>query len=183
MKRTSIVYSTSLALTAIFLVVGLSGILIFPGFLQFFGVNINSLPKVQMHRIHHWLGLLLMIVVSIHINLHWKWLVGITKGYFQRVNNIKMKSFRKKTNFLVSLSLITPYFLVILTGIIKFPGFLPFLGISPISIPFYEISIIHDWSGIIVITLTFVHLAMHTKWLVAKTKLIISSIRSRHDFI
>lgn len=173
MKRTSIVYSTSLALTAIFLIVGLLGILIFPGFLQFFGVNINSLPKVQMHRIHYWLGLLLMIVVSIHIFLHWKWLVGITKGYFQRVNNIKVNSVRKKPIFLVSLSLIIPYFLVILTGIIKFPGFLPFLGISPISIPFYEISIIHNWSGIIAVTLTFVHLALHIKWFIAKIKLMI----------
>lgn len=178
MKRKTINYTTSLVLTAIFFVVGITGILIFPGFLQFFGVNLNSIPKVQIYKFHHWLGLLLMIIVSIHAELHWKWIVGMTKRLFGKIKiKKKIKSKRKMANYLIGISLVASYFSVVFTGIIKFPGFLPFLGISPLTVPINEISVIHDWSGVIAVCLTFIHLALHLKWLISTTKSFVQSIK------
>ncbi|UCF11777.1 MAG: cytochrome b/b6 domain-containing protein [Thermoplasmatales archaeon] len=178
MKRKTINYTTSLVLTAIFFIVGITGILIFPGFLQFFGVNLNSLPKVQIYKFHNWFGLLLMIIVSIHAELHWKRIVGMTKRLFGKTKlKKKIKSKRKIANYLIGISLFVPYFLVVFTGIIKFPGFLPFLGINPLTVPINEISAIHDWSGVIAVCLTFIHLALHLKWLKSTTKSFVQSIK------
>ncbi len=177
MKRRVVTYSTSLLLTIIFFIVGITGILIFPGFLQIIGINLNSLPKVQIYKFHHWFGLLLMIIVSIHAELHWKWISGMIKRSVGKIQVTKIMSQRKITNFLMSISLIIPYFLVIFTGIIKFPGFLPFLGINPLTIPLNEISIIHDWSGVAAVFLTIVHLALHIKWLISITKSFVHSIK------
>lgn len=177
MKRRTINYTTSLGLTIIFFIVGVMGILIFPGFLKFFGINLNSIPKVQIYKFHHWLGLILMIIVSIHVDLHRKWIIGMIKRSYGKVKVTKVMSKRKMTNFLISISLIISYFLVIFTGIIKFPGFLPFIGVSPITIPINEISIIHDWSGLIAVCLTVIHLTLHVKWLISTTKSLLQSIK------
>lgn len=170
MKRSIINYTTSLALTVIFIFIGITGILIFPGFLQFFGINLNALPKVQIYKFHHWFGLLMIGIISIHGKLHWTWISGMIKRLFSKNKISKLMSQRNIANFLITISLIIPYSLVILTGVIKFPGFLQLLGADLLSFPINEISIIHEWSGIIAIFLTVVHLILHRKWFISIIK-------------
>ncbi|MFH0798249.1 MAG: DUF4405 domain-containing protein [Candidatus Woesearchaeota archaeon] len=56
------------------------------------------------------------------------------------------------------------------TGVIKFPGLLMKLGISFQSIPIRTISDVHDWSGLAMVLMVFVHLALHWNWIVCTTK-------------
>jgi hypothetical protein len=57
-----------------------------------------------------------------------------------------------------------------ITGLIKFPGLVGFFGIRFGDLPIGTISGIHDWSGIILIILVFLHLILHWSSLKAMTK-------------
>lgn len=49
------------------------------------------------------------------------------------------------------------------TGIIKWPGLIPALGISFRDLPMALITDIHDWSGIIMMLTTIIHLVYFRK--------------------
>ena len=179
MKNKIINYWIDIVLVCIFLVVGITGLLRFPGFLQIFGVNINSLPKVQIFQIHHWFGLFFGIIASVHLILHWKWLVAMTKRLIGKIkNNIETKSKRNIIHYAVDIILGIAFFLVFITGIIKFPGVLSFFGQNPRTFPLYEVSIIHDWSGLLAVGLLIVHFVLHFRWIVSTTKAIIRRLKT-----
>ncbi len=73
-------------------------------------------------------------------------------------------------NYIIDAGLAVTFLSVSLTGILKFPRLLPALGIQHRSLPMYQISAIHDWSGIIMAALVLIHLALHWNWRVCMTK-------------
>lgn len=166
MKKRTIHFIVDIPLFAIFLIVGLTGILLFPGFLQLFGFNINSLPKFQIYQIHNWVGLLLIIIASLHIDLNWKWIITITKRLRKKNEKVSNKNI---LYYIVNIPIFVSFILVFITGIIKFPGFLPFLGLSPIIVPLNEISFIHDWAGVTAVIFSFVHIALYF-WRMVSTR-------------
>jgi hypothetical protein len=63
------------------------------------------------------------------------------------------------------------------TGIIKFPGFLQFLRVNP-DYPVQGIlTQLHDWLGLAVVGLSLLHVILHWNWLVEMTKRIWGSQR------
>ena len=171
MRRKLIDYLINIILLFLFLIVGTIGIIIFPDLLKIFGLNLNLLPKVELYKYHHWLGLLLLIFSSIHIDRYWKILTNSLRTIIlkpKKSNSNKFKLFRIKTilNLLLLISLI----LVLITGVLKFPGFLPFIGLSPISIPLNLISLIHDYFGLIAFISSLIHIAFYAKRLLKNTK-------------
>jgi hypothetical protein len=58
---------------------------------------------------------------------------------------------------------------VAVTGIIKFPGLLPWLRVDPEALPLDAYTKIHDWLGLGIVLLTFVHLILHWSWIKAMT--------------
>ena len=164
MRRKLINYLINIILLIIFLIVGTIGIIIFPDLLKIFGFNINLLPKVQLYKYHHWLGLLLLIFSSIHIDIYWKIFTTSLKKIIlksKKSTSEKFKLFRFKTilNLLLLISLI----LVFITGVIKFPGFLPFIGLNPMSIPLNLITLIHDYFGLLSFITSIIHITFYIK--------------------
>ena len=170
MKKKIVKYVVDLILIVLSIIVGITGIIIFPELLYSLGFNLNSYGKVQVYQIHHWIGLLLFIFAGIHINLHWKLLVAMTKHIIKKRGEKESKSFKKPGIYIVDIVLFISISLVITTGIIKFPGFLPFLRISPLTIPLNELSLIHDWSGVISVVFGLIHIVQHFKWILSTTK-------------
>lgn len=170
MKRKIINYSTSLVFTIIFLFVGILGVLIFPGFLRIFGINLNSLPKTQMYKIHHLVGVILILTLSIHIVLHWNWIVKSTKKFYTKSIKRNSKSIKQLANYVTDIVLLIVSLVLIITGIIKFPGLINYFNIELTSIPLNEISSIHDWSGIAVFCLAIVHLILFLTKIVSKKR-------------
>jgi len=80
---------------------------------------------------------------------------------------------KAKINYFVDVVLAVSFLATFVTGLIKLPGFLFSIGISYRSIPLgilMNINPIHDLSGIIMIFMVFVHLALHWKWIAVTTK-------------
>jgi len=178
MKINSINFIIDVILIILISILGITGLLIFPGLLKLFGLNLSTFPKAQIYNIHHWIGLLLFVAVGIHVDLHWKWIVLMAKRFLKRRKNGNHKSVRKPINLVVDIVLLIAFLLVVITGIIKFPGFLPFLGVNPLMIPLNELSFIHDWSGILLFGLVIIHLALHFSWMVSTTKTLIHPMKT-----
>ncbi len=60
-----------------------------------------------------------------------------------------------------------------ITGIIKWPGLMYALGLGYQGLPLDAITQIHDWTGLIAIVFSLLHVVLHHKWLVAMTKKIL----------
>ena len=163
-------YIVDLILIILFIIVGMTGIIIFPELLYSLGFNLNSFGKAQIYQIHHWIGLLLFIFAGIHIDLHWQWLVAMTKHIIKKRKKKELKSFKKPGTYIVDIALFISISFVITTGLIKFPGFLPFLRINPLAVPLNELSFIHDWSGVISVILGLIHIVQHFKRIASTTK-------------
>jgi len=64
--------------------------------------------------------------------------------------------------------------IVVISGVIKFPGLLTLLNIDPFSLPQAEITFLHDWIGIALTVLTLVHIILNWKWIQAMSKKLIN---------
>lgn len=73
-------------------------------------------------------------------------------------------------NYIIDMLMLASAFLCTLTGIIKWPDLLRMLGGSSQNLLMELVSAVHDWSGLAVILLAIVHIAMHRKWLALMTR-------------
>jgi len=169
-KKKNVNYIIDVIILITFFIVGITGIIIFPNLLKNFGININNLPKVELYKYHHWVGLLLLIITSIHIDNYWKIFLAESKKFFIGIKNLKEIKFDKKySRYIINLFLIITYFLVFFTGIVKFPGFLSFFGLNPLMVQYNLISLIHDYSGFIAVIFSLIHIIFYLKRFYIKT--------------
>lgn len=77
---------------------------------------------------------------------------------------------KAKINYIVDVLLGISFLMVSITGIIKFPRIIRYIGLRHKDIPIGTISSIHDWSGLIMVMLVLVHLILHFNWIVCMTK-------------
>jgi hypothetical protein len=61
-------------------------------------------------------------------------------------------------NYFIDVGLIITFLISFITALIKFPGLLQKLGINQHMLPLNRVSIIHDWSGILMSALVMAHL-------------------------
>jgi len=83
---------------------------------------------------------------------------------------------RLKLNYWIDVGLSFSFFICFFTGLIKWPGLIKLIGTSAYKILHVKnISLIHDWSGLIMGLLVLVHLGLHWKWIVGVTKSMLKS--------
>gem|GEM_PF-947899 len=85
---------------------------------------------------------------------------GIKCGYNMNV---------KQTKSLVDIGLILSFLICFITGIIKIPVLLKYLDLRFLDVPVFQITQIHDWSGIILGILVVIHLTLNWRVLVSLT--------------
>ena len=76
-----------------------------------------------------------------------------------------------KLNYWIDVGLAASFFICFLTGLIKWPGLIQVIGTSAYrSLHVKNISLLHDWSGIVMGLLVLIHLGLNWKWMVSVTK-------------
>ncbi|MFX1536410.1 MAG: DUF4405 domain-containing protein [Promethearchaeota archaeon] len=164
-----------------FLAVFITGIYLFPDILSSFGIDYNALSVTELViLIHIWIGLLIGILALVHVVLHWKWIVIMTKLVVKKLKTKRLtRKNRNMTNYFINWGLVLSSVIVFITGVIKFPGFLQFLRIKPRALlPMYEINLLHDWVGLVAGVLVLVHFALHWTWVVSTTKLFVFKVKT-----
>jgi len=82
-----------------------------------------------------------------------------------------------KLNWLVDLLLGITFFVCFVTGLLKYTVLLQLTGLSNVILPSALISNLHDWSGIVLGLLVFLHLFLNRRWIISTTKKILSGSR------
>jgi hypothetical protein len=85
---------------------------------------------------------------------------------------------RTLAKYIIDLGLLITAIVCIVTGIVKFPELIRYVAISGLVLPYNEISLAHDWSGVVLLALVLVHLALNGKWLSEMTRVILKGTGS-----
>jgi len=76
---------------------------------------------------------------------------------------------RSKLNYWIDVGLAISFLAVAVTGIIKFPLIIRYLGLRGTE-AFSRMSFIHDWAGVVLTLLVLIHLILHWNWIKTMTK-------------
>ena len=102
----------------------------------------------------------------------------LTKNVKKPVKKSKSSPMNKaKANYVVDILLSISFILVAVTGILKLKIVMELLGFQWGQPPMPTMSFIHDWSGVIMVILVLIHIALNWKWLVCMTK----AMFGKHD--
>lgn len=84
MDKTLVLYITDATLGIAFLLTGITGIMKMPGWLPAIGISYTSLPFRTISTVHDWAGIAMVVMVALHLLLHWRWIVLMTKRHVLR---------------------------------------------------------------------------------------------------
>jgi hypothetical protein len=73
-------------------------------------------------------------------------------------------------NYVIDLTILLSGILCGFSGIIKWPGLVDGLGLSYQALPMELLTLVHDWTGILMIVFAALHVLLHMKWLTSMTK-------------
>lgn len=129
--------------------------------------------------LHTWFGILMITAAVIHIVVHWKWIVNMTRRTFHELTR-KERRLNARSRFNVGLNMVigVSFLLAAISGIILL--FTPggrYAVIEPLL--FFNrtiIDLIHTWAGILMIEAAVLHFAIHWGWVVKVTRKIIRSV-------
>lgn len=80
------------------------------------------------------------------------------------------------TNYLIDIGLAITFIATLVTGLLKFTLILNYVGINPRDLPSYELTLIHDYGGLVMGLLVLGHLLLHRKWMGTMTSKILKGL-------
>ncbi len=93
MSRTKLNYWIDVGLALSFFACFFTGLIKWPGLVKIIGVSAyKTLHFRNISLIHDLSGLIMGLLVLIHLVLHWKWIVCVTKNIFRNKSNKKLNS-------------------------------------------------------------------------------------------
>ena len=114
-------------------------------------------PDITGNTIHEWFGLAFLSTLGVHLLLHWKWVVAITKKLFGKM------PIKTRISYALNATLLWAFSMIGLTGYLM--GESVSLGIET-----GLIEGLHEVFANLSIALVIAHLALHLKWLVTNIK-------------
>ena len=183
-KRTS-VSTTTLNRWWLFLLLSVTGIAIFFSSVYFlyFPVGFQGgrnpdygtiivFGREMWDAIHLWSGIGMIIVMVIHIAVHDKWILAMTKRFFQgKTKGIKSLNGKARFNILLDVVAALSFLVVAISGVVLL--FLPsgrsFEVVDGFLLSKATWDIIHTWSGIVMLIAAILHFYIHWKWITKVT--------------
>jgi hypothetical protein len=78
--------------------------------------------------------------------------------------------YRAQLKYIVDVGLAVSFILCFVTGVVKFPGFVRAIGATHRVLPMRDLTLIHDWTGVLMGLLVAVHLILNYRWIVTMTR-------------
>lgn len=113
-------------------------------------------PHMTGETIHEWLSVALAGVLVVHILLHWKWVVQVTKRFVQQMRA------SVRLNYLVNALTFLAYVAVMLSGIMISKSVLGTFGLQGVHDQAWRM--LHNLSANAALYMTALHFALHWKW-------------------
>lgn len=119
-------------------------------------------PSLTGMTIHEWLALAFAAAIVIHLLLHWKWLVAITKKFFNKLFH------QSRLNYIVDALFFITMTASMFSGLLISKSILATLGIQ-LNVS-REWKTIHTLASDAALILLAVHFALHFNWVVSSLK-------------
>jgi hypothetical protein len=116
--------------------------------------------------LHTWFGVAMIAIVAIHLTIHWRWIVTMTKRAF---NSVCFSSCRLSRgawiNIAINATIALGFLLTAISGL--------YFLFEPAKRAFIFTAttwdLIHTWSGVAMVGAAVLHLAIHWRWIVNVT--------------
>lgn len=112
-------------------------------------------PEATGLAIHEWLGISFGGAISLHLLLHWQWVVQVTKRFFGRLVG------QARLNYLLNSILFMDVALIIFSGVMISEVAIPGLGVGSRGLWLD----LHEAAADASLALVGLHLALHWKWI------------------
>lgn len=119
--------------------------------------------------IHLWSGITMIIVLLVHIPVHWKWIKAMFQRCFKReVCKVGRLNWRARLNISLDVIAAVSFLLAAISGIyLLFAPNGRLASTAPVFIFNYRIwDVIHTWSGVLMIIASLFHFMIHWGWVV-----------------
>ena len=123
--------------------------------------------RAEWDLIHLWSGIIMIIVLLVHIPVHWKWIKAMYQRCFKReVCNVGRLNWRAQMNIILDAVALISFLFAAASGIyLMITPNGRFASSSPAFIFTYRIwDVIHTWSGTIMIIASLFHFMIHWNW-------------------
>jgi hypothetical protein len=130
---------------------------IFAAFLVAMEPGLTGIP------IHEWFALALAGTIILHLLLHWRWIVSVTRKFFHNLFH------NSRLQYMVDALLFVAFTIVMMTGLMISRSVLPLLNI-PVTRNFFIWTRLHDLSANLTLFLVGLHFALHWDWVVRMSK-------------
>ncbi|MBW2966281.1 DUF4405 domain-containing protein [Candidatus Woesearchaeota archaeon] len=84
MNKSKLNYWIDIGLGISFIISFITGLFKFPGITQYFTAVFRVIPSYYMSKIHDYSGLVMGSLVLVHLILHWRWIVAMTKNILKK---------------------------------------------------------------------------------------------------
>lgn len=127
--------------------------------------------------LHTWSGVAMILIIAIHLSLHWRWVVNMTR---RMLKEIFTRSYtlnpRGRFNLWVNITVGLSFLVTAISGIY----YLFFPGGRSVADPMLLFNrqvwdILHTWGGVVMILAAVIHFVIHWNWIVKVTTGIVSS--------
>jgi cytochrome b561 len=152
------------------------------------GLSGNYYTVLNWHRytwidIHNWISVFILVLIVLHIIMHWSWIVGICKKI-----KLCISTPVKKINeqFVAVVSLLILFILDCFSGFVIWlvlprgeMDYFPMVNGIGRSFLWLQRNIwvdIHAWIAVIIISIVVIHLIFNREWVVAMSRNILKSI-------
>lgn len=85
MNNLKLNYWIDVGLAISFFICFITGLIKWPGLIKVIGASAyKTLSFSNISRVHDMSGLIMGLLVIVHLALHWKWIVAVTKNIFRK---------------------------------------------------------------------------------------------------
>lgn len=139
--------------------------------------------------LHTWGGMAMILIVAIHLPLHWSWVTTMVRRTFKELlnrcglsNDNACLSRAGRFNLWINITLALSGLAAAISGLYFF--FVP--RTSPLAAQTLIFNrttwdLIHTWSGVILISLAVLHFAIHWKWITKVTRKVLGGLIGRPE--
>ena len=129
--------------------------------------------------LHTWGGVAMIMIVVIHLSLHWHWVVNMTRRMFKEIfSRSKTLNPRGRFNLGINFTLGLGFLITSLSGIY----FLFVTGGQNTADPLFLFSrqiwdTLHTWGGVVMILAAVIHFAIHWNWVVKVSRGVLTGLK------
>ena len=123
--------------------------------------------RQDWESIHLWAGIGMIVVLFVHIPIHWKWILALYQRCFKRdVCKVGRMNWRARFNIMVDAIAALSFLFVTASGFyLLFTPNGKYASLAPVVLFNYRAwDVIHTWSGVVMIIASLVHFLIHWNW-------------------